>query len=92
MTTIGAFGNLPAGLRNPLLSDFRKLVQNYMEGRWESAEMSGGKFCEVVYTIIDGFGAGSYAAKPTKPKDMVSARPTPSPRKTVYLSDDIVWR
>jgi len=49
------------------------LVQNYLERRWTPAGLSGGKFCEIVYTIIDGFGTGSYASKPSKPRDMVQA-------------------
>ncbi len=35
--------------------------------------MSGGHFCEIVYTIIDGFGTGSYASSPSKPANFVNA-------------------
>ena len=35
--------------------------------------MNGGKFCEVVYTIIAGTLKGSYASKPSKPANMVQA-------------------
>lgn len=67
------FGPLPAGLRDPLLTEYRTIVQNYLERRWTSASLSGGKFCEIVYTIVDGFGTGTYAASPSKPGNMVDA-------------------
>ncbi|WPC66174.1 hypothetical protein SBP18_17025 [Rhodoferax ferrireducens] len=68
-----AFGFLPAGLREPLLSEYRTLIQNYLERRWTPASLSGGKFCEIVYTIVDGFGSGAYAIAPSKPGNMVNA-------------------
>ena len=48
-------------------------MNNFMERRWGSAELSGGRFCEVVYTILDGRAQGAYAAAPTKPRDFVAA-------------------
>lgn len=44
-----------------------------MENRWAPSELSGGKFCEIVYTILDGFSTGNYASSPTKPRDFVGA-------------------
>jgi hypothetical protein len=44
-----------------------------MEHRWEPAELNGGKFCEAVYTIIEGQLKGSFATKPSKPADIVKA-------------------
>jgi hypothetical protein len=64
---------LPAGLRDPLLNAYEKIVTNFAEHRWEPAELNGGKFSEVVYTILLGYLHGTFAAKPSKPKDMVSA-------------------
>lgn len=66
-------GSLPDGLRNPLLAEYRRLIQNFMEKRWTSAELSAGKICEIVYSIIKGFADGSYAASPFKPTNMVLA-------------------
>jgi hypothetical protein len=64
---------LPAGLRTPLIECFQEIVRNYIERRWEPAELNGGKFCEIVYTILDGALAGTYAASPSKPANMVVA-------------------
>lgn len=71
--TDAAFGALPSGLRDPLIAEHDSLIQAYLERRWTPAGVSGGKFCEIVYTILDGSGAGTYASKPKKPKDMVAA-------------------
>jgi len=65
--------NLPQGLRDPLLKAYQEIAANYIEHRWEPSELNGGKFCEVVFTIIDGTLKGAYAAKPSKPKDMVAS-------------------
>lgn len=65
--------DLPKGLRTPLLKAYKEIVDNYTENRWEPSELNGGKFCEVVFTIIKGGLDGNYATKPSKPKDMVAA-------------------
>ena len=64
---------LPVGLRTPLLECFQEIVRNYIERRWEPAELNGGKLCEVVYNILDGSLSGAYAATPSKPSNMVDA-------------------
>lgn len=64
---------VPIGLGGPLLAEYRQIVQNYMEHRWSPAELSGGKFCEIVYTILDGHAKGSYPASASKPSNFVSA-------------------
>ncbi|WP_141737064.1 hypothetical protein [Marinobacter sp. X15-166B] len=66
-------GSLPTGLRTPLVSEYKKLTQNYMEHRWEPAELSGGKICEIVYSIIKGHVDGNYPSSPSKPRNMVIA-------------------
>ncbi len=65
--------SLPNGLRDPLLSSYQEIASNYSEHRWEPSELNGGKFCEVVYTIIEGSINGKFSLKPSKPKDMVKA-------------------
>lgn len=67
-----ALATIPSGLREPLFAEYRSIVQNYMERRWSPSELSGGKFCEIVYTIVDGFSQGKYATQPSKPRDFVS--------------------
>jgi hypothetical protein len=62
---------IPKGLKDPLLLEFNLIVQHYMEKRWTGAELSGGKFSEIVYTILDGYAKGSFASSPIKPPNMV---------------------
>lgn len=64
---------IPSGLRTPLLAEYDSIVQAYFEGRWTPAELSGGRFCEIVYTILHGHAAGSFASSPSKPRNFVDA-------------------
>jgi hypothetical protein len=64
---------LPTGLRDPLLKSYQEIITNYACHRWEPSELNGGKFCEVVYSIINGNIIGVYPTKPAKPTDMVKA-------------------
>jgi hypothetical protein len=64
---------IPAGLRNPLLAEYNSIIQHYLERRWTGAELSGGKFCEIVYTILDGHAKNSFASTPSKPSNFVDA-------------------
>lgn len=64
---------IPLALRDPLLAQFRAISSNYLEMRWEPAELNGGKFAETVYTILDGAISGNFAAAPSKPANMLSA-------------------
>lgn len=73
MDATKALAAIPADLRKPLLDEYRAIVQNYMERRWSPAELSAGKFCEIVYTILDGYARGNYAESPSKPNDFYSA-------------------
>jgi len=73
VTSDTALSNLPSGLRSSLLEEFGHIVSNYAEHRWTSAELYSGRFCEIVYTILDGHARKSYAAAPQKPKDFVAA-------------------
>lgn len=64
---------IPGGLRDPLLACYREIGERFLEHRWEPSELNGGKFCEVVYCIVEGSISGKFAARPKKPKDMVKA-------------------
>jgi hypothetical protein len=64
---------LPAALRDPLLETYREIVSNFAEHRWEPSELNGGKFCEVVYTILHGSITGTFAVAPSKPRNMKDA-------------------
>jgi hypothetical protein len=67
------FPSLPGGLRDALLDEFQYIVQNYLERKWSPAELSGGRFCEIVWTVLDGHAKGVYALSPSKPRDFVAA-------------------
>ena len=73
MSAQNALSAIPDGLRLSLLSEYGSIVQNYSEHRWTPSELSGGKFCEIVFTILDGYAKGSYAVSPSKPSDFVAA-------------------
>lgn len=73
LNTAKLFANLPAGLRAELLDAYTQIMRNYVERRWEPAELNGGKLCEVVYTIIDGALSGQFAGSASKPSNMVAA-------------------
>ena len=64
-------GTLPDTLRKELIDEFNKLIKSYRESKWEPSEMSGGKLCEIVYSILDGFIRGTYPAQSSKPANMV---------------------
>ena len=66
-------GLLPNGLREPLLDEYQSIVQCFSEGRWLPSELSGGRFCEIVFTVIEGYAIGNYASVPSKPNDFVGA-------------------
>jgi hypothetical protein len=55
------------------LEEYNKLAKNYREGRWEPAELNGGKLCEIVYSILKGHVDGSFPSSPSKPGNMVDA-------------------
>lgn len=61
---------LPLGLRTELLDCFRGIMSNYVERRWRATELDGGRFCEIVYTVVDGSLAGQFPVKAAKPSNM----------------------
>lgn len=73
MNAAHALSAIPSSLRDPLLSEYRSVIQNFFEHRWSPSELSGGRFCEIVYTILDGHAKGTYAANPSKPANFLTA-------------------
>jgi hypothetical protein len=71
--TDGILAAIPASLRNPLLEEYQLIARNYIERRWSPAELSGGRFCEIVFTILDGHAKGTFASRPQKPANFVMA-------------------
>lgn len=68
-----AFASLPAALATDLLDAYAKIVTNFAEGRWEPSELNGGKLCEAVYTIVEGYMQGVYQPRASKPSNMPDA-------------------
>ncbi|MGN6117032.1 MAG: hypothetical protein ACTHN2_16080 [Nitrobacter sp.] len=73
MDTSAALAAIPQGLRDELFSEYRTIIQNYSEHRWSPTELSAGRFCEIVHSILAGFGSGTYPLRASKPADFVSA-------------------
>jgi hypothetical protein len=71
MEPVAIFATIPTGLRDSLIAAFNSIMKNFREGRWEPAELNGGKLCEVAYTILRGHVDGKFASNPSKPKNMV---------------------
>lgn len=67
------FADVPDVLREELVSTYSNIEDNYRGEHWEPSELNGGKFCEVVYTILKGFVDGNYSTKAFKPGNMVDA-------------------
>lgn len=68
-----ALSAIPSGLRLPLIAEYQSIVQNFLEHRWLPSELSGGRFSEIVYTILDGFAKKTYAPAPKKPSNFKDA-------------------
>jgi len=73
LTTAQVLSTIPQGHRSELLKVFGSLVKNFLEGRWEPSVLNGGKFCEVVYSILEGHTTGKFSSRPRKPQNMVDA-------------------
>lgn len=67
------FSNLPSELRKELVDCYQAIITNYAEARWEPAELNGGKFCEIVYSIIHGALIGTFPSRSKKPQNLVDA-------------------
>jgi len=65
--------SLPKGLRTELVAAYTRIVVNYRERRWEPAGLNGGKFSEVVYSILRGHIDGKLPNKARKPGNFVDA-------------------
>ena len=68
-----ALAGLPASLRAGLIESYRSIARNFIERRWEPSELNGGKFAEVVYSIVDGAVSGKFPPKAKKPPNMAVA-------------------
>lgn len=73
VTPVTALSVLPDSLKDSLVSEYCDIEQNYLERRWSSAELSGGRFAEVVFSIIEGCAKGSYPSSASKPGNFLQA-------------------
>lgn len=64
---------LPNTLRRELITEFRNIQASYIGRKWSPAELSGGHFCEIVYSILKGHATGSYPNRSSKPKNFLVA-------------------
>jgi hypothetical protein len=65
--------NIPESLREELIERYREIARNFIEHRWEPAELNGGKFAEVAYSIVLGAISGTFPSHANKPPDFVTA-------------------
>jgi len=68
-----ALSPIPDALRDPLIRQFEEGLAEYRSGDWEKVGIKAGKFCEISYTICEGFLKGTYASAPSKPRNMFDA-------------------
>lgn len=68
-----ALGHLPQCLRAELMNEYAKITKNFARSHWEAAELNGGRFCEVVYSVLRGYVDGCYPATASKPKNFPRA-------------------
>lgn len=73
MDTTETLGQLPSSLRDELLQAFSNITTNFREGKWEPSELNGGKLCEVIYSILEGYISGTFPNKSSKPANMFDA-------------------
>lgn len=64
---------IPSALRDELIARYREIARNYLEHRWEPAELNGGKFAEAAYSTAKGAIDGAFPSTATKPADFVGA-------------------
>lgn len=69
----GAFASLPPALAGDLLGAFTEIVVNYSQGRWEPAELNGGKLCEAAYCVCLGLCRGDMPERAVKPRNFPQA-------------------
>jgi hypothetical protein len=73
INSLNILSGIPSSLRKELIDTFNNIEINYRQNRWEPSELNGGKFCEIVYTILKGYIDGSYPSTSSKPSNFVDA-------------------
>lgn len=83
----GLLAGIPPGLRDELLEEYRGLTSAFLQGKWKSASLDAGRFCEVTYSILEGALTGNYPAKASKPSDFPKACKALEQLKPVAVGD-----
>jgi hypothetical protein len=69
LTATQVLAGLPQGLRDELLECYQGIMSSYAEHRWRASELDGGRFCEIVFSIVEGALKGAFPAKASKPSN-----------------------
>jgi hypothetical protein len=64
---------LPANLREELLQSYEAISSRYAEHKWGPSELDGAKFCEIIYSIVNGLLRGNMPSRASKPTNMLRA-------------------
>ncbi len=70
---VSLLAGIPSTLRQELIERYREIARNYIEHRWEPAELNGGKFAEAAYSVVLGAVSGTYPQRAAKPSDFSGA-------------------
>ena len=73
MVLSSLLSSLPITLKEELIQALNHIERNFKEGRWEPAELNGGKLCEIVYSILKGYVDNNYPVSASKPQNMMDA-------------------
>ncbi len=68
-----ALAAIPSGLLDPLMEQFEEGLAEYRAGDWEKVGIKAGKFCEIAFRVCEGHATGTFAASPSKPRNMLDA-------------------
>lgn len=82
------FQTLPEELRDRLVHHFTEIRQNFALGKYEPSELNGGKFCEVVYRILEWHTSGDNSYTPLG-KQMDFAKLTRQLESKIGFSDAV---
>ena len=73
VTTSSALSAIPQGLRKPLIAEYRNHVPKFPRAPLVCPQSLAEAAQQIVYTILAGHAAGTYASAPAKPSNFKSA-------------------
>ena len=66
------FWNLPDHISNRLINEYNEIHHQFVLNKWTPSELHGGRFCEVVYCVLEGYHSERYPREIRKPKSFRS--------------------